>query len=88
MSRFYGSMRGGRGEATRCGTPASGLTGHIRGWNVGGRVDCSDRDGSGVVEVYATTGSNAKRCDILLATLTVRDGRVYVQLNKDADGLN
>lgn len=39
MSRFYGSLQGSRGEATRQGTRASGITGHIRGWNIGARVD-------------------------------------------------
>ena len=39
MSRFYGSLQGSRGEATRQGTRASGITSHTRGWNIGARVE-------------------------------------------------
>lgn len=35
MARFYASIQGNRGEATRMGTPSSGITGHVRGWNLG-----------------------------------------------------
>ena len=40
MSRFYGDLKGNRGQATRCGTTDSGIGGHIRGWQVGADVDC------------------------------------------------
>jgi len=40
MSHFYASIKGSRGEATRLGTPNSGIKGHIRGWNLGVRVAC------------------------------------------------
>lgn len=38
MSRFYGSLYGSRGEATRQGSASSGLVGHVRGWDLGVRV--------------------------------------------------
>ena len=34
MAQFYASIQGNRGEATRMGTKASGIEGHIRGWNI------------------------------------------------------
>ena len=40
MSRFYGSLKGGRGEATKGGSKTSGIEGHIRGWWLGARVTC------------------------------------------------
>lgn len=42
MARFYSSIQGNRSEATRMGTPASGISGHIRGWNIGARVGIPD----------------------------------------------
>ena len=59
MSRFYGSMQGNRGEATRQGTKKSGFYAHIRGWNVGVvvtlYVDENDKD---CCRVSLTGGSN------------------------------
>ena len=58
MSHFYGSIQGNRGEVTRCGSKESGISGHIRGWGVGARVNCYvDKMGDDVVEIYRTSGS-------------------------------
>lgn len=59
MSRFYGSIQGNRGTATRMGTAKSGMIVHIRGWDVGVKVICDvDKDGKDVIAVYETGGSN------------------------------
>lgn len=58
MSRFYASIVGNRGEATRMGTPNSGISGHIRGWNVGVCVDGDDESGEDIFYISATAGSN------------------------------
>jgi len=58
MAHFYASMQGSRGEATRVGTKSSGLTAHVRGWDIGARVELSHEDGRDVVRVYRTGGSN------------------------------
>ena len=60
MAHFYANIQGSRGEATRLGTKNSGITGHIRGWNVGARVDCSysTETNNDIVKVYPTAGSN------------------------------
>lgn len=60
MAHFYANIQGNRGEATRMGTKASGIVGHIRGWDVGARISIdydkdNDRD---ICNVYLTTGSN------------------------------
>lgn len=60
MARFYGSLQGNRGEATRMGTPSSGISGHIRGWNVGGKVSMRDRDGKDTAVLTLTGGSNGQ----------------------------
>ncbi len=74
MSRFYGSLKGHRGEASRPGTAKSGLEGHIRGWHIGARVFVSvgseDQD---MVTVYATSGSNQQANDVKIAELTEAD---------------
>lgn len=61
MSHFYGNLKGCRGETTRCGTKGSGIRSHVRGWNVGCRVDCFvDEHGEDCVRVYITGGSNGR----------------------------
>jgi hypothetical protein len=69
MAHFYASMKGSRGEATRVGTKQSGLTAHVRGWDIGARVELSHVDGRDYVRVYATTGSNGGGSDQLIAEL-------------------
>jgi hypothetical protein len=58
MSRFYASIQGSAGEATRQGHANTGITGHVRGWHVGARVDVSDENGVDVVRVFRTGGSS------------------------------
>ena len=56
MSRFYASIQGNKGEATRQGTPNSGIIGHIRGWDIGGKVRCEVENDKDVVYFYLTSG--------------------------------
>ncbi len=60
MSRFYGSLQGSRGEATRCGTPSSGVEAHVRGWDVGivSKVFQCSKCGGDAVQAYVSGGSN------------------------------
>jgi hypothetical protein len=58
MARFYASIRGNRGEATRQGSEKSGIEGHIRGWTIGASVNCYvDGMGEDVVRITITGGS-------------------------------
>ena len=58
MSRFYGSLTGSaRTTATRRGTPSSGVSAHVRGWNFGVRVAVLDIDGEDHIILTATGGS-------------------------------
>lgn len=66
MAQFYASIQGNRGGSTRMGTKASGISGHIRGWEVGCRVDMSHEGGVDVCRVYRTGGSNGSRQDEVL----------------------
>lgn len=60
MAHFYASIQGNRSERTAMGTKNSGIEGHIRGWNIGGRVYVSHKQATGQdeVTVYITAGSN------------------------------
>jgi hypothetical protein len=67
MAHFYGDLQGSRGEATRCGTKASGIDAHIRGWHTGVSVRLAHVDGVDVVRVYRTSGSSGAGSDTLIA---------------------
>jgi len=76
MARFYGDVQGNRGEATRMGTPSSGISAHIRGWDVGINVQCYvDDDGFDVCEAYPTGGSRNPSVDYKRRPLRVRGGK-------------
>lgn len=71
MAHFYGDMRGNRGMVTRMGTPRSGMTAHIRGWNFGVRVVIHvDGAGRDYVRIYRTGGSNGSVTDALVTEFT------------------
>jgi len=77
MSRFYGSMKGNRGEVTRCGTYVSGITAHCRGWDVGVRVEVNrDPEGGDRCHIYSTSGSNNSSGERLILTVK-RDKITY-----------
>lgn len=69
MAQFYAEIQGQAGSATRIGSKASGIEGHIRGWNIGARVVCSHENGRDVVRVYCTGGSNSPGGGTLVAEL-------------------
>jgi hypothetical protein len=76
MSHFYAQIQGNRGEATRGGSKDSGIFGHIRGWNVGVRVDV-DHDanlGQDVAVVRKTGGSNDSSGEVIC--YVYEDGKV------------
>jgi hypothetical protein len=77
MAHFYGEIQGNRGEATRLGTKDSGFRGHIRGWNVGGSVNCNyneskDKD---EVSIYATGGSGYGGSEHLADVIELDSGK-------------
>ena len=46
-------------------------TGHIRGWEIGARVNCYvGPDGKDIIEVYLTSGSHGCKGDILVGRFT------------------
>ena len=59
MARFRGTVQGNRTEASRLGTPSSGLEAAADGWDLGCELKVYvGRDGEDQVRVYLTGGSN------------------------------
>lgn len=78
MSRFYGSLVGSRGDATRQGTAKSGIRSHTRGWQVGARVNCFVGDnGNDQVAINITGGSSNPQVVQSLGTYELRDGELH-----------
>ena len=70
MSRFYASIKGQRGEATRTGSEGSGITTHTRGWNLGVRIEgFVNERGMDAFNIYVTGGSTNPQRERLIATV-------------------
>lgn len=67
MSHFYGNIQGAKGETTRCGSKNSGMTAHIRGWDVGVYVSIGHINGKDLISVFKTGGSNSSERTLLYA---------------------
>lgn len=69
MAHFYGVVKGSRSAASRCGTKNTGVSGHIRGWEVGARVEMRHNEETGQDEcyVYKTGGSHGATHEKLVA---------------------
>lgn len=74
MARFFGELRGNRGDTSRMGSVASGITGHIRGWNVGVRVSGKAEGDEDVFHIYATGGSNGHAPERRIGSVRLIDG--------------
>lgn len=58
MARFRGTLKGGRGQASRLGTPNSGLTTQTNGWGRGITVYAQAHGDSDRFYVHVTNGSS------------------------------
>jgi hypothetical protein len=71
MAHFYATVTGSRDTtATKTGTKQSGMTAHIRGWEIGVRVCLTHSNGKDTVSVYRTSGSNGRQSEQLIAKFT------------------
>jgi hypothetical protein len=84
MARFYADIQGNRGEATRMGSAASGITAHPRGWDIGVKVQGYPSMGDtqrDEFEVRMTAGSNGGGASVPIATVRqTADGGRMVRL--------
>jgi hypothetical protein len=59
MSRFYANIKGSRSLVTCRGDAKSGVSGHLRGWDIGVYVEVyADEHGDDAVSIEITGGSN------------------------------
>ena len=58
MAHFYANIQGNRSERTACGTKNSGISGHIRGWDIGAWSAVGHANGKDIVTMKLTSGSN------------------------------
>jgi len=76
MARFWSSIQGERGAATRLGHRR--IHAQAQGWNGGIRVEGRAIKTADQFDVFATTGSLAHGPERLIARVTVKDGRLRV----------
>ena len=70
MAQFKADIQGSRGSVSRLGGKTSGITGHIRGWESGIRIEGHhDEDLGDIFMIYQTSGSGFKARDILIGKL-------------------
>ena len=90
MARFYGTMTGAaRSGVSRIGGEQSGVTAHVRGWDIGGKVDVHDRKGKDVVLLRVTGGTNGPSCYETPWIEVVRDpktGKTEITVRPGPDG--
>jgi hypothetical protein len=94
MSRFYASINGAKGEATRQGSASSGIIAHPRGWELGVRVTgmtASAVDGDAgkdafVVDITGGTNDGGKTRYGVLTVSEERDGWRRLVVSADPHG--
>ena len=70
MAQFKADIQGSRGSVSRLGGKTSGITGHIRGWESGIRIEGHHDEHLGdIFMIYQTSGSGFKSKDILIGKL-------------------
>ena len=74
MARFIGYVQGTSGEASRLGSPRSGITAQAQGWNVGVRVCGRDDNGEDEFAIFSTGGSSGAAHARHLGTVRLVDG--------------
>lgn len=76
MARFFGSLQGRNGPATRLGSTNSGIEAEARGWHVGVRVSGHANGDDDEFDIYATGGSTASSPSFYIGTVQKYKGRL------------
>lgn len=85
MSQFYASIQGqAKTEATRTGTASSGISGHVRGWDLGVHTfGYTVADGKELYAVEVTHGSNGRGSNVPIGHAELRpDGTKIFKFNQ------
>ena len=85
MAQFYAEIQGNHGEVSRTGSKQSGISGHIRGWNVGAKVYCVHNESKDCDEVfiYATSGSSRIKSDEQIAKIIESNDNIKIEINPE-----
>jgi hypothetical protein len=62
MAHYYSTIKGHRGQASRCGSKTSGITTTANSYSVGATVDInySEKLQTDIVTIYHTQGSDSR----------------------------
>lgn len=84
MAHFYASIQGNRSQRTAMGTKNSGIDGHIRGWDIGGRVwvRYNEETKQNEVTIDITGGSNGGITKRLGVWTLNKKGTNYKKISK------
>lgn len=77
MSRYYGSLTGkAKTTATREGTTKSGISCHVRGWDVGVKVisDNGEHEKNDTFYIAITYGSNGHGNSTVIGSVALENG--------------
>ena len=69
MAHFRGTVKGGRGEASRLGHKTTGLTTTCNSWDLGIKVEAGHVNGQDVFKIYLTDGSRRAKLPELITTI-------------------
>jgi len=75
MAQYRAVIQGNRGEASRLGNKASGITSHTDGWRSGVAVYGRHYAGADEFQVYMTGGSNGAISERLVGKVVLIDGK-------------
>jgi len=93
MSRFYGTVQGqAKTQASRRGSGTTGISGHIRGWDIGIKIVSqplvNDKKDYDCFSIYVTGGSNGGKQTHKIATVYLpidgsEERTVWARINRD-----
>lgn len=90
MARFYGSIQGNRGEATRLGNAQSGMGASVNGWDLGVDVRAfakdSEQDCIVVTPSGGSNGGSSHHCSVSVDSHGVHLHSKTFQVTIYADG--
>ena len=69
MAHFRGTVKGGRGEASRLGHKTTGLSTTCNSWNLGIKVEAVVHDGQDEFRIYLTDGRRRAKLPELITTI-------------------
>ena len=83
MAHFYGIVQGHRGQTSRIGSKASGMTATANGWHIGGKIQVTyDKQlGTDVVRLYATHGSASSTSTLVASFARIDDKLQLLETN-------